>query len=139
MGQEADLVFTPWRIFHMPVGNMDLQSVKEDSVTWTCLPAFWIVEVPLTVDHPTERTVEVQCHRHPTAITLDIQPCDMIVMMVVQRFQCIDGQRVSTCTISQPLLGCGQLQLFKSITLVYNYNKNCYRNLIIILEQCCLS
>jgi len=121
---------------------MDLQSVKEDSLTWSCLPAFWIVEVPLTVDHPTERTVEVQCDRHPSAVTLDIQACDMIVVMVmvmVQGFQCVDGQRVSTCTISQPLLGCGQLQLFKSITLVYNYNKNSYKNLIIILEQFCLS
>jgi hypothetical protein len=83
--------------------------------------------MPLTVDHPTERTVEVQCDRHPTAITLDIQPCDMSVVMMVQGFQCVDGLRVSTSTISQPLLGCGQLQLFKSITLVYNYNKNFYR------------
>ena len=114
-------------------------SRKYGPVTWGYLPAFWIVEVPLTVDHPTERTVEVQCDRHPVAFTLDIQPCDMIVMMMVQGFQCVDGQRVSTCTTSQPLLGCGQLQLFKSITLVYNYNKNFYRNLIIILEQYCLS
>ena len=101
--------------------------VKKDPVTLSYLPAFWIVEMPLTVDHPTERTVEVQCDRHPTAITLDIQPCDMSVVMMVQGFQCVDGHRVSTSTISQPLLGCGQLQLFKSITLVYNYNKNFYR------------
>jgi len=139
LGQEADLVFTPWRMFQISVGNMDLQSVKEDSVTWTCLPAFWIAEVPLTVDHPTERTVEVQCDRHPAAIALDIQPCDMIVMMMVQGFQCVDGQRISTCTFSQPLLGCGQLQLFKSITLVYKHNKKFYRILIIILEQYCQS
>jgi hypothetical protein len=44
------------------------------------------------------------------------------VVMLVQGFQCVDGHRVSTSTISQPLLGCGQLQLFKSITLVYNHN-----------------
>jgi len=115
---------------------MDLQSVK----TWNYLPAFWIVELSLTVDHPTERTVEVQCDRHPAVITLDIQPCDMsVVVMMVQGFQCVDGQRVSTCTVSQPLLGCGQLQLFKSITLIYNHNKNFCQNLTIILGQCCLS
>lgn len=118
---------------------MDFQSIKKGSVTWTNLPAFWIVEVPLTVDHPTERTVKVQCDRHPAAITLHIQPCDMSVVMMVQGFQCVDGQGVSACTFSQPLLGCGQLQLFKNITSVYNHNKNFYPNLIIILEQCCLS
>jgi hypothetical protein len=73
------------------------------------LPAFWIVEVPLTVDHPTERTVEIECDRHPAAITLDIQPCNMSVVMMMQGFQCVNGNGVSIRTISQPLLGCGQL------------------------------
>jgi hypothetical protein len=68
--------------------------------------------MPLAIDDPAERAVEVQCDGHATTVALHIQSRDVCVMVVVLMQGCerIDGGWVGLPVAPQHLLGCRQLR-----------------------------
>jgi len=78
-------------------GNEPFGSIKGEEFLDCQLPAFRVVEVPLTVDNPAERTVEVDSDGHSPAVALDVQSrdvCVVVVMLMVQWCQRVDGRWV---------------------------------------------